>query len=179
MVTSSTLSRWRALMTRLSSVLPTVSQTWVGRTTTRGVSIKSLFLLDSPCFCRICTGRWWWCICVVFVFVYALYCIVLDRNLYLLGILFPIVCGAVHGHGSHPAPLDSGHTRQTIRFRLYYKLWYHIVHCILLNWCCSFIAKIAHFSTMSPCLVQQWRFQCSFEQNLKALCFLLLFKVGF
>ena len=30
MVTSSTLSRWRALMTRLSSVLPTVSQTWVG-----------------------------------------------------------------------------------------------------------------------------------------------------
>ena len=110
MVTSSTLSRWRALMTRLSSVLPTVSQTWVGHTTTRGVSIKSLFLLDSPCFCRICTGRWWWCICVVFVFVYALYCIVLDRNLYLLGILFPIVCGAVHGHGSHPAPLDSGQT---------------------------------------------------------------------
>ena len=156
MVTSCALSRSQALM-MISPVLLTVSQTWVGHTPERGFLDRNLYLQSFYWLCWICTVRWWLSICIVS----------LDRNLYLLGILFPIVWS----HGVCPwARQPATGSGQTIPYRLHHFL--PLFAPFFTNFCTILYHFLHHFVPFLAkcCATKQWQYWSDFSIDFAQFC---------
>ena len=122
MVTSCALSRSRAL-TVISSLLPTVSQTWVGHTPPRRIffSIEIFICTPGHSSAVFLLCGWWWSICTVYWIE-----IFICWEFYspLSGVL-----GSLHGHGSQGV-VRLFHTDCTIS--------YHLLHHFVPFFCTRF-----------------------------------------